>query len=299
MQAVLIFGELIAAALGGEDGRVRDATGRQSFDVQRRQLWTSDNLRGTPEPPDPYATEDAFPRLKFFEPLSVGVVPGSNRLGMATRPGKIYTFANRPSVTQADLLIDIGRTTYGLVFHPRFAENRYFYVTYVLDLAKTEPEGSRLSRFEASRTDPPVADPTTERIILEWPSGGHNGGCMRFGPEGDLYLSTGDGSGIADELLTGQDLGDLLGAILRIDVSRFPARAARSGRSAIDRCGSSASTGRAALGRRGGAGPMGDGLSHRARGQPRLERQRGESLLPAGAEEGARRVRQASGGASP
>jgi glucose/arabinose dehydrogenase len=218
MQAVLIFGELIAAALGGEDGRVRDATGRQSFDVQRRQLWTSDNLRGTPEPPDPYATEDAFPRLKFFEPLSVGVVPGSNRLGMATRPGKIYTFANRPSVTQADLLIDIGRTTYGLVFHPRFAENRYFYVTYVLDLAKTEPEGSRLSRFEASRTDPPVADPTTERIILEWPSGGHNGGCMRFGPEGDLYLSTGDGSGIADELLTGQDLGDLLGAILRIDV---------------------------------------------------------------------------------
>ena len=101
-----------------------------------------------------------------------------------------------------------------------FAENRYFYVTYVLDAKKTEPKGSRLSRFEANKTDPPVADPTTEKILLEWPSGGHNGGCIRFGPEGDLYLSTGDGSGIADELETGQDLGDLLGAILRIDVDR-------------------------------------------------------------------------------
>ena len=99
-----------------------------------------------------------------------------------------------------------------------FAENRYFYVTYVLDAKKTEPKGSRLSRFEANKADPPVADPTTEKILLEWPSGGHNGGCIRFGPEGDLYLSTGDGSGIADELATGQDLGDLLGAILRIDV---------------------------------------------------------------------------------
>jgi glucose/arabinose dehydrogenase len=49
---------------------------------------------------------------------------------------------------------------------------------------------------------------------------GHNGGCIRFGPDGDLYLSTGDGSGIADEFATGQDLGDLLGAILRIDVDR-------------------------------------------------------------------------------
>jgi uncharacterized repeat protein (TIGR03806 family) len=217
---VVLIGGLAAAVLGAEPDPPRDAAARAPFNVRQRHPWTSENLRGTPEPPDPYTTEDAFPRLKFFEPLSVGVIPNSGRFGVATRPGKIYTFVNRQEVASADLLIDIGKTTYGVVFHPRFAENRYFYVTYVLDATETEPKGSRLSRFEANNADPPVADPTTEKILLEWPSGGHNGGCIRFGPEGDLYLSTGDGSGIADEFATGQDFRDLLGAILRIGVDR-------------------------------------------------------------------------------
>jgi uncharacterized repeat protein (TIGR03806 family) len=217
---VVLIGGFAATVLGAEPDPARGATAKAPFNVRKRQPWTSDNLRGTPEPPDPYTTEDAFPRLKLFEPLSVGVIRNSGRFGVATRPGKIYTFENRSDAARADLLLDIGKTTYGVVFHPRFAENRYFYVTYVLDAKKTEPKGSRLSRFEANKADPPVADPTTEKILLEWPSGGHNGGCMRFGPEGDLYLSTGDGSGIADEFATGQDLGGLLGAILRIGVDR-------------------------------------------------------------------------------
>src|SRR5262245_36097688 len=172
---VVLIGGSTAAGLGAEPHPIRDATAKRSFDVRQRLPWTSDQLRGTPEPPDPYTTQDAFPRLKFFEPLSVGVVSGYGRFGVATRPGKIYTFENRPDVAQAELLIDVGRTTYGVAFHPRFAENRYFYVSYVLDATKTEPKGSRLSRFEASKADPPVADPTTERVLLEWPSGGHNG----------------------------------------------------------------------------------------------------------------------------
>ncbi|MGE3820612.1 MAG: PQQ-dependent sugar dehydrogenase, partial [Isosphaeraceae bacterium] len=215
---IFLVGGIAATSLAGDSPSPRDATARPSFDVQRRQPWTSEALRGGPEPPDPYITEDAFPRLKFFEPISVGVVPGSGRFGVATRPGKIHTFEVRPDVARADLLIDLGKTTYGVVFHPRFAENGYFYVTYVLDPKATEPRGSRLSRFKASPTNPPVADLATEKVLLEWPSGGHNGGCLRFGPEGYLYLATGDGSGIADEFETGQDLGDLLGSILRIDV---------------------------------------------------------------------------------
>ena len=83
---------------------------------------------------------------------------------MATRPGKIYTFQNRPDVAKAELLIDIGKTTYGVAFHPRYAENRYFYVTYVLDAKKSEQKGSRLSQFEASQADPPVGDP--ERSLI-------------------------------------------------------------------------------------------------------------------------------------
>jgi uncharacterized repeat protein (TIGR03806 family) len=218
MPSVVLIVGFVTASHGAEPPPARDVTPKAPFDVRLRRLWASDNLQGTPEPPDPYSTQDAFPRLKFFEPLSVGVIPGSGRFGVATRPGKIHTFENRSDVVKSDLLIDIGKTTYGVVFHPHFAKNRYFYVTYVLNALKTEPSGSRLVRFEASKTDPPVADPKTETILLEWPSGGHNGGCIRFGPDGYLYLATGDGSGIADELATGQDLGDLLGAILRIDV---------------------------------------------------------------------------------
>ncbi|MDX1948254.1 MAG: PQQ-dependent sugar dehydrogenase [Pirellulaceae bacterium] len=190
---------------------------RKPFGLEKRELWTTNNIHGTPEPPDPYRTENAFPKLRLFEPLSVGVVPGTNRFGVATRPGKIYTFEIRPDVEQADLLLDIGRTTYGLAFHPKFADNGYFYVTY-LEPKSPVDKGSRLSRFQVGKDNRLVADPASEQIILEWPSGGHNGGCIRFGPDGNLYLATGDGSGIADELQTGQKIDDLLGSILRIDV---------------------------------------------------------------------------------
>src|SRR5208337_2600786 len=112
-----------------------------------------------------------------------------------------------------DLLIDLKKTVYGFTFHPQFAKNRYMYVTYVLDPDKTQPLGTRIARFEISKDDPPRADPKSEKIIFEWPSGGHNGGCLKFGPDGYLYIGTGDGSGIADELQTGQDISDVLASV--------------------------------------------------------------------------------------
>src|SRR5262245_55290727 len=193
---------------------------RKPFGIERRELWTTGNIHGTPEPPDPYRTERAFPKLELFEPLSVGVVPGQNRFGVATRPGKIYSFEIRPDVEKADLLIDVKRTTYGLAFHPKFAENGFFYVTSLIDPPPAPDRGSRLSRYKVNPDQPLTAAASSETVILEWPAGGHNGGCLRFGPDGYLYLATGDGSGIADELLTGQKIDDLLGAILRIDVDR-------------------------------------------------------------------------------
>ena len=196
---------------------------RKPFGIEQRELWTTGAIHGTPEPPDPYRIESAFPKLRLFEPLSVGLVPGTNRFGVATRPGKILTFEIRPDVDQADLLVDVGRTTYGLAFHPKFTNNGYFYVTYILDTKVPQDKGSRLSRFQVGKDNRLVADPASEQIILQWPSGGHNGGCIRFGPDGYLYLATGDGSGIADELQTGQKVDDLLGNLLRIDVDRAEA----------------------------------------------------------------------------
>ncbi|HIA20642.1 MAG TPA: hypothetical protein EYN70_14710, partial [Planctomycetaceae bacterium] len=187
-----------------------------STGIEKRIPWQNLHLHGTPDAPNPYTTQVAFPHLKFFEPLAFSWVPKTNRFAIAARPGKIFTFENRRNTRTKDLLIDLQRTVYGLVMHPRFSRNGYFYVVSLTDA--DHPQGSRLSRFQVTSRSPLSANLDSEQIILRWPSGGHNGGCLRFGPDGYLYLATGDGSGIADQLETGQDLSDLLGAILRIDV---------------------------------------------------------------------------------
>jgi uncharacterized repeat protein (TIGR03806 family) len=192
---------------------------RKPYGLEKRELWTTGKLHGTPEPPDPFRAEDAFPKLKFFEPLSAALVPGQNRFGVATRPGKLYTFPVERDVSEAKLLIDLSRKTYGLAFHPKFAENGYFFVT-TIDNGPDAATGNRLLRFRVRDREQLVGDPGSEQLLLTWPSGGHDGGCIRFGPDGFLYLSTGDGSGIADELQTGQKIDDLLGTILRINVDR-------------------------------------------------------------------------------
>jgi uncharacterized repeat protein (TIGR03806 family) len=149
---------------------------------------------------------------------------GTSRLFVGELKGRIYSFPNDPDCTKGDLALDLGKlhselsALYGLVFHPEYDRTRYVYVCYVLknDL----PDGSVVSRFTVSRTDPPVIDPRSEQVILTFWSGGHNGGCLAFGKDGYLYLSTGDGAGPSppDTKMTGQDCSDLLSSILRIDV---------------------------------------------------------------------------------
>ena len=81
------------------------------------------------------------------------------------------------------------------------------------DAAKETPDGSRVVRYTVDLKTM-TADSKTAKKIITWPSGGHNGGCLRFGPDGYLYLSTGDSSGIADSLETGQNLGVISGKLL-------------------------------------------------------------------------------------
>lgn len=192
---------------------------RKAPGLEKRVPWTTSRVQGSPDPASPYRTANAFPKLKFNEPLALATVPGSNRLAVAERAGKIYSFVNDRATQQKDLLIDLGRTTYGLALHPNFATNGTFYVT-TTPGAEPSPTGVRVSRYQAKPGNPPVADPKSEEVLLEWQSGGHTGGCLVFGPDGFLYVATGDGSGIADSLQTGQDLSDLPGSILRIDINR-------------------------------------------------------------------------------
>lgn len=104
----------------------------------------------------------------------------------------------------------------GIAFHPQFATNRRFYINYT-DLAGD----TVIAEYLASIADANLADPTTARIILQidQPAENHNGGQISFGPDGYLYIGMGDGGSAGDPARHGQNLEDLLGDILRIDIN--------------------------------------------------------------------------------
>ncbi len=111
----------------------------------------------------------------------------------------------------------------GLAFDPEFAENGEFYIAYTaIDTATGEGVGDNtLARYRVSADDPDRADPASAEILLAIPDpfGNHNGGMIAFGPDGYLYLGTGDGGAGGDPLNNGQNPNALLGKMLRLDVS--------------------------------------------------------------------------------
>ncbi len=106
----------------------------------------------------------------------------------------------------------------GMAFDPGYAKNKRFYVNY------TNAKGdTHVSRFVA--LDAHAADMDSEDVLLEvdQPFGNHNGGCIRFGADGMLYIGMGDGGSANDPKGNGQNLGAHLGKMLRIDVTTQPA----------------------------------------------------------------------------
>jgi glucose/arabinose dehydrogenase len=103
-----------------------------------------------------------------------------------------------------------------LAFDPAYAMTGRLFVHY------TDVNGNTtVSSFRVSTTDPDQADPTTESVVLtaEQPFTNHNGGRLEFGPDGMLYIGLGDGGSEGDPGNRAQSLADLLGDILRVDVS--------------------------------------------------------------------------------
>jgi glucose/arabinose dehydrogenase len=102
----------------------------------------------------------------------------------------------------------------GLAFPPDYASTGRFVVHYTDNAGNT-----RVSVFQVS-TNPDIADASSEQVILtaDQPAPNHNGGQVAFGPDGFLYLGLGDGGGSNDPQGRGQDLSELLGSILRVDV---------------------------------------------------------------------------------
>jgi glucose/arabinose dehydrogenase len=104
-----------------------------------------------------------------------------------------------------------------LAFPPDYADKGYFYVYYTLRTGDNV-----VARFSLS-DGPNIADPASEEQILVLPHPqfrNHNGGQLAFGPDGYLYIGTGDGGGGGDPLENAQDPSSLNGKLLRIDVER-------------------------------------------------------------------------------
>ncbi|MCU0535120.1 MAG: PQQ-dependent sugar dehydrogenase [Hydrococcus sp. Prado102] len=114
----------------------------------------------------------------------------------------------------------------GLAFHPNYASNGKFYVNYTSP-GKGSAGQTKIIEYRVSN-NPNLADPTTARTILTFnqPAQNHNGGSMEFGPDGNLYIASGDGGGsgflpgVPDFSGNSQDITDnLLGKILRININ--------------------------------------------------------------------------------
>ncbi|HEX8608588.1 MAG TPA: PQQ-dependent sugar dehydrogenase, partial [Pedobacter sp.] len=117
----------------------------------------------------------------------------------------------------------------GLAFHPNYAKNHKYYIYYSSRIAKTPgvDHHSIVKEFTASTQNPNVTDMKSGKVVLEFdePEANHNGGDIKFGPDGFLYIAVGDGGGGDDrhgEIGNGQNLNTLLGKILRIDVNTAP-----------------------------------------------------------------------------
>lgn len=148
---------------------------------------------------------------------------GDNRLFIAQQNGIIRIVQQNGFLNAADflnisdkVLFEGQRGLLGLAFHPQYATNRYFFVYY------NNISGNIIvARYTADKNNPDIADPNSEKIILNIPKPFdiNNGGSIHFGPDGYLWIATGDGGSADDVENNAQNINSLLGKILRIDIN--------------------------------------------------------------------------------
>ncbi len=175
-----------------------------------------------PAPPDSSAEITLTPvATGLSQPLYLTAPPDDERLFVVEKTGRIRIV--KDGALLATPFLDLSGSVsngseqglLGMTFHPEYESNGFFYVDY------TDADGdTRVVRYAVSTADPDAADPASAKLILavEQPFSNHNGGLLLFGSDGKLYIGLGDGGSGGDPHGNGQDLGTLLGKILRIDV---------------------------------------------------------------------------------
>lgn len=162
----------------------------------------------------------------FKKPVyAVAAKDGSGRLFVVEQRGMIYvldpSLKSRKTFLDIRKKVDIGveKGLLSIVFHPQFKNNGRVFIDYTGRPAKVF---SFISEFKVAPNADKI-DPATEKVLIkiEQPSPIHKGGTLLFGPDGFLYISSGDGGPRLDPHNRGQSLNTLLGKILRIDVDRI------------------------------------------------------------------------------
>ncbi|WP_300569458.1 PQQ-dependent sugar dehydrogenase [Flavobacterium sp.] len=156
----------------------------------------------------------------FTSPVEIAHA-GDSRL-FVVEQGGIIKILNSNGTTNATPFLNLSgiissggeRGLLGLAFHPNYASNGFFYVNY------TNPAGNTvIARYSVS-ADPNIANTTgTVLLTITQPYSNHNGGTIKFGPDGYLYIGMGDGGSAGDPENRAQNINELLGKMLRIDVN--------------------------------------------------------------------------------
>ena len=176
---------------------------------------------------EPIVLAPAFGGLTFERPVALAF-PGddASRALVVEQPGRVLLLTGEDETWSATEFLDITDRVndrgneeglLGLALDPDFESNGLFYVYYTA----SSPRRSVVSRFSVTDDDPDLADAESETIIIEvaQPYANHNGGQILFGADGFLYIGLGDGGSAGDPKGNGQNVGTLLGSVLRIDVS--------------------------------------------------------------------------------
>jgi len=245
-RTVSIAAVMLAAAACGSSVQTNDVT---TTVVQASSLTTPTSLPATTMQPSttttqgstttqststtsgPTATTTTLPPLESlaYEPVATGLsrpvfaitLPGDGRLLIMERGGRILihdgeSVLDEPFLDISDVVADTGieMGLLGLGFHPEFEANGRFFVYYT-----DADEDNHLVEYNVG--DDGLGDPTSasELLFLDEPTSRHNGGNMQFGPDGYLWITTGEGG---DAARHAQDPGTLLSAILRLDVDDVP-----------------------------------------------------------------------------
>lgn len=239
----VVLAALVLAACNGDDDVTDDIT--DDTDASQVETVEPDDTEMDADPDTDTATEpddagtdvepveaDALSELDLdLELLTEGLIQptdlvpatdGTDRLFVVSRIGTIHVIEDGELREEPFLdlreqveheMVEQGLLSMAL--HPNFAENGYFYVYYIT----YGDEDTMVSRFEVS-DDGQFGDPGTETPILEveQPHYSHNGGNVKFGPDGYMYIGLGDGEDPGDPHENSQNPNTMLGSILRIDV---------------------------------------------------------------------------------